>query len=149
MAKAIAEKPIFMCWGEGEENWGENPPKESIESTELAQAVGYRKASTVQFCEPTTEGDIVIPTGRFKISEAPTNHLHFKFNFDFEDAQGKTIQEIGVLVGTAIQDNMPEGQEYFEVDQIKDQGSLLLIEYRKPLYREVGARETFEFVVSF
>ncbi len=149
MAKAIAGLPIFMCWGQGGPGWEEEPPAELVTAAALLDVVGYRAAASVQFCETATDGEISIPSGRFTVSQEPTNHLYLRFVFDFEDAEGKTIREIGVMTGTTTIPDLPEGQHYFLPEQVQSAGDLLLLEHRKPLYREIGVRETFEFVVTF
>lgn len=149
MAKAISNLPVYMCWGQGNPEWGETPPAEEVTATALLDAVGYRTASSVQFCEPSIDGAIAISSGRFAVSQDPTNHLYLKFVFEFEDAEGTTIREIGVMTGTVPITGLPQGQSYFQPGEITSAGDLLLLEHRKPLYREVGVRETFEFVVTF
>lgn len=149
MAKAIKNLPIFMCWGEGATEWAETVPDEEITATALSNVVGYRKSTAVQFCLPAPDGSITIPSGTFNTSETPTNHLYIKFDFDFADATGKVIREIGVMVNTTANEGLPAGQGYFAPTEIASAGDLLLVENRKPIYREVGVKETFEFVVTF
>lgn len=149
MAKAIADLPIFMSWGEGDGAWTETVPDELVTATSLQNVVGYRQATSVQFCEESPDGEISIPAGTFTVSETPTRHLYLKFVFDFEDASGGTIREIGVKTGTTTAEGLPEGRQYFLPAEITAAGDLLLIEHRKPIYREIGVRETFEFVVTF
>lgn len=149
LAKSIAIQPIYMGWGKGQSEWGESPPQESITSDKLFDAVGYRQATTVAYCQLADDGDIELATGRFKLSALPTNHLYFKFNYDFEDALGETLKEVSVMVGTEPLDNSPAGQKYFTPEQVKSTGTLLLLEHRRPLFRDQGVRESFEFVVSF
>ncbi len=149
MAKAIKDLPIFMCWGEGATGWTDTVPDEDIAATALSNAVGYRIATSVQYCTPVTDGTISIPSGTFDVSAEPTNHLYIRFQFDFADAQGSTIREVGVTTGTTVNADLPAGQTYFETTQIENPGDMLLLENRRPIYRETGVKETFEFVVTF
>ncbi|WP_073585037.1 hypothetical protein [Vibrio quintilis] len=149
IAQSIAAQPVFMAWGHGDTEWEETPPSESVTSTALLDTVGYRKASRVLFCEPDPDGEIVVTSGRFKLSDTPTNHLFCEFRFDFEDAQGETLREVGVMVGTEPKADAPAGQFYFQPEELEKSGTLLLLEHRKPLYRDTGVRETFEFVITF
>ena len=149
MAKAIKYLPIFMCWGEGASEWTDTVPDEEVTATALSTVVGYRVATSVQYCTPDTGGTISIPSGTFSTSETETNHLYIRFEFDFADATGETIREIGVMVNTTPNEGLPEGQGYFAVTDIASAGDLLLLENRKPIYRETGVKETFEFVVTF
>ncbi|CAM3692233.1 hypothetical protein VA7868_03739 [Vibrio aerogenes CECT 7868] len=149
IAQSIAAQPVFMAWGRGESAWEETPPSEPVTSTALVDTVGFRKSSRVLFCEPDPDGEIVVTSGRFKLSDTPTNHLFCEFRFDFEDAQGETLREVGVMVGTTPKADTPAGQFYFKPEELDKDGTLLLLEYRKPLYRDIGVRETFEFVITF
>ncbi len=149
LATSVANQSVFMGWGRGESHWGEPPPAESISSNQLIDAIGYRKATTVAFCQLDEAGDIELPTGRFSLSDQATNHLYLKFNFDFEDGLGETFKEIAIQVGAEPVDLLPIGQKYFTPEQLKSTGTLLLIEHRRPEFRDQGVRETFEFVVTF
>lgn len=149
MAKAVADQPVFMCWGKGDENWPSPPPDESINASELIDVVGYRKATLISYCEPDPNGEIVIPSGTFTLSQENTHHLYLRFVFDFEDGLSETIREVGILIGTEPKPGLPPGQYYFTPDQVETAGMLLLVEHREPILREMGVRETFEFVVTF
>lgn len=149
MAKAIAEQPIYMCWGKGNETWPTDPPQEGVEQIGLLDPVGYKKHTTVSFCEPNLAGEIVHPSGRYSLTQVPTRHLHFRFIFDQEDGLGETIRELGVMIGTVSSLGLPEGQTYFSPTEIEDAGLLLFLEHRAPLYIGEGVRESFEFVISF
>ena len=148
MAEAMAAQPVFMAWGRGDPEWGESPPGESVEATALNQVIGYRKAARVRFCTPDPEGDIVVSSGRFRISDTPTNHLYLQFLFDFNTAPDEVIREMGIYLGAQPNAGLPPGQEYFQPDELEHKGTLLLLEYRKPLYRDIGVRETFEYVIT-
>jgi hypothetical protein len=150
MATAIKDLPIYMCWGEGATEWAETVPDEVVTATALSNVVGYRKATSVQYCTPDeASGTISIPSGKYSTSTTATNHLYIKFVFDFADATGNTIREIGVKVNTTAKDTVATGQEYLDTTEVENVGDLLLIENRKPIYRETGVKETFEFVVTF
>ncbi|WDE04669.1 hypothetical protein SG34_025620 [Thalassomonas viridans] len=149
LAEFVASQPIFIGWGRGDVSWGDNPPAEQITSTALLDALGYRKASRVKFCQPDSEGGIEVPTGKFSLVESPTNHIYLEFNFDFDNALGETLREVGVMVDSQPKAGLPDGQYYFTPDELESTGSLMLLEHRKPLFRDQGVRETFEFVLSF
>ena len=65
------------------------------------------------FCVPDEQGDLVTPTGRFAASEQLTNNLHMCFTFDFEYSPREIIQELGIMVNTALAENLPDGQKIF------------------------------------
>lgn len=126
----------------------DTPPEETT-ATGLLNEVGRRTVDEVLFCVPDENGDLITPTGRFTASNEPTNNLHLRFTFDFEDSPTETIRELGIMVGTEMIDGLPAGQRYFSPAEIANPGILLVLEHSVPLVRTVATRETFSFVVTF
>ncbi|WP_214303309.1 MULTISPECIES: hypothetical protein [unclassified Wolbachia] len=127
----------------------QSTPPEPITSQKLLNELGRRTADEVLFCKGDENGELITPSGRFKSSAVPTNNLYLKFTFDFTDAANQVIRELGVMVGTKIKEGLPEGQRYFEPQDIEDPGILLVLEHTVPLIRTAATRETFSFVVTF
>lgn len=142
-------RPIHLGWGSGDPAWDTTPVPESISDSALVNEVGRRRVSVVRFCEPDANGEIVVPTGRFKESETPTKHLYMRFNFDFFDAPTASIREVAVFIGTETDPELPPGQMYFEPADIVDTGTLLVIERTDKFDRSASVRQSFEFVVTF
>ncbi|WP_264688660.1 hypothetical protein [Wolbachia endosymbiont (group B) of Catoptria pinella] len=130
-------------------DYTESTPPEPINSIKLLNELGRRTADEVLFCTGDENGELVTPSGRFRSSNVPTNNLYLKFTFDFTDAANQVIRELGVMVGTKIKEGLPEGQRYFEPQDIEDPGILLVLEHTVPLIRTAATRETFSFVVTF
>lgn len=124
-------------------------PPEDITATSLQNEVGRRVVDEVVFCVPDEQGDLITPTGRFAAVAEPTNNLHMRFTFDFDDSPGEIIRELGIMVNTSLDDALPAGQEYFQGADIVDPGILLVLEHTVPLVRTAATRETFSFVVTF
>lgn len=124
-------------------------PPETLQATALIDEVGRRQATTIAFVTPDGEGEIVVPNGRFALSETPTAHLYLEFRYDFDDAAAATIRELGVYVDTEIDPGVPSGQRYFEGTEIAAPGILLVLENILPIVRTPATRETFVFVISF
>jgi hypothetical protein len=93
-------------------------PPEPITSADLLHEVGRRIADEVIFCTGDENGDLITPTGRFKTSSTPTNNLFLRFTFDFDNASNQIIRELGVMVGTETNPELPPGQRYFEPQDI-------------------------------
>lgn len=127
----------------------QDTPAELITSTTLLKEVGRRVVDEILFCVGDEDGELITPTGRFKLSNVPTNNLYLKVTFDFTDAANQVIRELGVMVGTRVKEELPLGQRYFEPQDIEDPGILLVLEHTVPLIRTAATRETFSFVVTF
>ncbi|MCG7536497.1 hypothetical protein [Pseudoalteromonas sp. OOF1S-7] len=148
LARSVAQTPLYLAWGRGDGNW-QTPPSEPISAAQLADPLGYRKVKIQGFCEPDEQGDIEVQGARYRHCAEPTRHVYCQFIFDFEDAQGETIRELGIFSGTTFTTDVPGGQVYVSPDQVVSPGTLLLLDHRAPLVREPGVRESFEFVMSF
>ncbi|CAH9057742.1 hypothetical protein PSECIP111854_02059 [Pseudoalteromonas sp. CIP111854] len=149
LAKAVERKPIYLAWGQGAIEWDSQLPPEPSTSTELANTLGYRKATRVLFCESDDEGEIQVPNGRYKIVNYPTPNIYCQFNYDFADGLSQTIRELGLMVGTLPKPELPAGKLYLQPHEVADKGTLMLLEHRPAIYRDQGVRESFEFVISF
>ncbi|MDA0910762.1 MAG: hypothetical protein O2809_04290 [Proteobacteria bacterium] len=124
-------------------------PLEPIIASTLLHEVGCRIADEVIFCTGDENGDLITPTGRFKASSTPTNNLFLRFTFDFDNASTQVIRELGVIVGTETNPELPPGQRYFEPQDIINAGILLVLGRTVPLIRTAATHETFSFVVTF
>ena len=159
IAQSIKNQQIHLAWGEGSESLEKTA--ESVESplsdnlsedilaTGLVKETGRRLADEVLFVEGDDDGNLITPTGRFREVDYPTNNLYLRFTFDFCDASNKTIRELGVFIGTKTKSDLPNGQRYFEINEITDPGILLLLEKTVPLIRTAATRESFSFVITF
>ena len=156
LASEVHKLPIYMAWGEGNEEWKGNDLSDTVdvEDRALLSPVGVLKVTEKCFVEPVTDeskAEIDVDSGLFNRSDnngdTATKHLYMKFQFDFDHAEGKTIREMGVYVGTAL-----SGDPLYvdlENTEIEDLGDLMLLEHRRPIHRDEGVRETFEFVITF
>lgn len=126
----------------------EHPP-EAIAQTALLREVGRRVVDEVHFVAADPDGEIVVPTGRYRLSNEPTNHLFIRVRFDFEDAATSVVREQGLFVGCTTDPALPIGQKFFIPAQVSDPGILLVLQHSVPIVRQPSTRETFEFVVTF
>lgn len=126
----------------------EHPP-EPIERTELLDEVGRRVVDEVHFVREHPEGEISVPTGRYRVCEQPSNHLFVRVRFDFEDAANAVVREQGLFVGSVTDPGLPLGQKFFTPSEVQEPGILLVLQNSVPIVRQPSTRETFEFVVTF
>lgn len=124
-------------------------PPETISQAALLGEVGRRVVDEVHFVAAHAEGEIVVPTGRYRISATPTNHLFVRVRFDFDDVATSVIREQGLFVGTQTDTALPLGQKFFLPAQVTEPGILLVLQNSVPIVRQPSTRETFEFVVTF
>ena len=124
-------------------------PPEPIGQTALLREVGRRVVDEVHFVAADPEGEIVVPTGRYRLVAEPTNHFFIRVRFDFEDAATSVVREQGLFVGTQTDPELALGQKFFIPAQITDAGILLVLQNSVPIVRQPSTRETFEFVVTF
>lgn len=148
MAAAIAALPIHLAWGSGDPAWDATPVPEPTDATALVDEIGRRLATQVQYVVPAESGEIIVPNGRFSVSETITNHLYMRFAFDFGDAPASTIREVAVMVGTAVNPALPPGQRYFVPADLTDPGMLYALERIPKFDRSPAVRQTFEFVIT-
>ena len=148
-AAAIKAQPLYMAWGSGDVAWDTDPAAEPADAIALVNELGRRRVTQVIFCQPDTQGELVVPTGRFTVSEAPTKYLYMRFSFDFTDAAASTIREVAVFSGTTPKASVPSGQEYIVPAEIEDPGLMLALEHIDALVRSASVRQQFEFVIQF
>lgn len=149
MAKGIMEQNIYLAWGTGGEDWGEEPPLESLESAALANEIGRKSIYRAMYVVPDDEGEIVLSYGRFAVSKAPTRHIYLHFEFDYTDGGTSVIREIGIFVGAKLKEGFPPGQTYFLPEDFEDRGVLFVVSHlEKKKERSPVNRGGFEIVVS-
>lgn len=148
MAVAIKARPLFLAWGTGSPDWDDAPINESLEATELASEVGRVAVSVSGYAVPDPVGIIEVPTGKFSLSETPTNHLYLRFDYGFADAADQVIREAGLFIDTEIVSGLPAGQRYFTPAEVVIPGSLVALEHFPAVIRSPLVRQQFEFVLT-
>ena len=149
VATAIKAQAVHLAWGSGSVEWDVSQPPEGLTTTVLLDEVGRRRATQALFCVPSETGEIVVSDGRFTISTEPTKFLYLRFAFDFLDAPDENIRELGIFVGTVLNDAVPENTDYVTPEDVEYPGQLLVLEYIQKLVRSSQIRQQFEFVIQF
>jgi len=153
VAVSLMAQPLHFAWGRGDAGWDLTPVGASQSATSLVSEVGRIIPSIIGYCVPVGSGDplpddIIVPTGRYRASESPTNLLHVRCDFDYGDAVTESIREAGLFMGTVVADGVAPGQRYFEPGEITEQGMLLAIERFPRIIRSSQVREIFEYVLE-
>ena len=150
LAIAVASQPIHLAWGHGDAAWDAAPAPEPSNATALVAEVGRRLATFVGYCEPDPAGEIELPGGsKFTVVPGPTRFVYVRFVFNFEDAAGETLRELGVFLGAVPVGGLPAGQRYFTAAQVAQPGRLYTLERIPKLTRNGAVRQTFEYVLPF
>jgi hypothetical protein len=160
LAAALAARPLHLAWGYGNPEWDDLDPIDyppSTGDTALIYEIGRRKLTMQQFVLEDENGSITVndvddPTIKRRFTPSPnnvpTNHIYLLFNFDFEDAPGSTIREIGVFADTVTAPELPPGQQYFTPEEIVSPGILVALERLPYFIRQLSVRQTFEQVIT-
>ena len=122
--------PIHLGIGTGSSNWGSTPDPPDYEATSLIDEKGRKKLTRYFFVNEDDNGDISMPGGRkYKQSAVPTRQLYCHFVFDYGEGVADAIREVGIFINTKIKDGLPNSQTFFTPDQIKDIGTLVMLEH--------------------
>lgn len=144
-------RSLHFAWGRGNPAWDAAPEPEPTTASALVDEIGRRSVTQAQFVQPDPAGEIELPGGqRFTPSPAPTKWAHVRVVFDYNDAAGETVREVGLFFDTQVDPALPAGQRYFTPEQLINHGRLKVLE-RLPnkLIREAGVRQTFEYILPF
>jgi hypothetical protein len=149
MAQAVKNQTMHVAWGTGDEAWDSEAVPEDTVQEALLNEVGRRIVDEVFFCVPDDQGELEAANGRFSLSDEPTRNLFIRVRYDFADAAGHTIRELGLFINGKTDDDLPPGQQYFLPQEVTDPGILLLLEHEPAMIRTPAVRESFSFVVTF
>jgi hypothetical protein len=150
LARSIAAQSIYLAWGRGSAEWDDQAEAEPTDAQGLVEEIGRRLVTAVQYVQPDPMGEIELPDGsRYGTSATPTQWLHVRWTFDFDDAAGKPVREIGIFVGGTTAAGLPPGQRYFTPDQVVTPGDLYCLERIPVFVRNGGVRQVQEYVLPF
>jgi hypothetical protein len=148
LAASVKARVAHLAWGIGNPAWGNTPPPPPVDASTLVSEVGRRQATSIDYCLPDNAGPIVVPDGRFVVTQTPTNHLYFRFFFEFEEGLGSVIREQAIFLDTVKAPNVPAGKFYLAPSEVADPGRMLVIQRSAPIVREITTRQLFEIVVT-
>lgn len=148
LATALMLRSIHLAWGTGLPEWDDTPYPEQMDAEGLVAEVGRRKATSVLYATPDGDGSIVVPNGRFSLSDEPTPFIFAQFDFDYDDASDATIREIAVFSGSTVDPSLPPGQMYFAPGEITNPGTLVVLEHVEKIPRSQNVQQAFRFVIE-
>lgn len=154
LAEAITRQTIHLAWGRGRPEWDTSPQTEPSDRSELVDEVGRRIVTFKGYARPVVSPDepaeIELPDGsRYTASSTPTTYVYVRTVFNFEDAAGETIRELGLFVGGKPASGLPAGQRYFTPAQVAEKGRLYLVDHPGTFTRSAHVRNTFEYILPF
>ncbi|GKT21642.1 hypothetical protein [Acidovorax sp. SUPP3334] len=142
--------PIYLAWGRGLPQWDAQIEPEPTTSLTLVDEIGRRLATSVQFAEPHADGEIELPdASRYRVSVAETKWLYVTWVFNYADAAGETVRELGVFLGGELVAGLPPGQRYFTAAQVAQPGDLYTMERFDKFTRSASTRQVQAFVLPF
>lgn len=147
-AAVLKARTLHLAWGSGDPGWDAAALPEPLSAEGLTNEIGRVPASATGFAVEDPDGPIETPTGRWSLVEDPTPNLYLKFDFGFADASDATIRETGLFMDSVIASGLPEGQRYFEPDEVVDPGTLVALEHFAAFPRSPLIRQQFEFVLT-
>lgn len=148
LAVLIKGRPLFFAWGSGDPAWDAAPVNPALQATALTNELGRVAITVSGYAVPDPVGEVQVPTGRYRLTNTPSNHLYLRCDFGFTDAVDQVIREAGLFMNSVIQQGLPAGQRYFTPDQVVAPGSLVALEHFPPIIRSPLQREQFEFVLT-
>lgn len=148
LAIAVVAQPLHLAWGSGAAAWDAATPAEPVDATALVAEVGRRTVTTVRYCTPDANGDLIVPTGRYLASASPTNSIYMRTDFDYTDGSSAVIREFGIFMGTQLKAGLPSGQLYFAPADIASPGTLLTLQREAKITRSAATRQSFELVLT-
>lgn len=150
LARAIAAQPIHLAWGRGLPVWDALPEPEPTNATALIDEIGRRAVTQVGYVLPDEDGEIELPSGvRYTAAAEPTQWVYIRFAFNYQDAEGETIREMAVFLGTQPIAGLPAGQRYFTPAQLASPGDIYALERMTAFPRSGAVRQVFEYVLPF
>ena len=145
LAEALKDRPVLFGIGGGLSEWGEEePPAAALDSIGLVTPIIYKSAHVVQYVTPSPTGEVVLASGRYAVSETPTNHLNFQLMLDYGDVT-EDVREIHVYVDPTL----AAGQQLFTPTELESTGRLLVSERRKALTFDGNVGAMINQVVTF
>lgn len=148
LVAVLIQLPLYLAWGEGNPDWDDTPMPESLSAVGLTAELGRVSKTMAAFAVADELGLIVTPTGRYTITQTPTNLLYVRFDFGFADAADKVIREVGMFVNCIPLPGLPAGQLYFTPAELASAGTLMALEHIAPVIRSPLTRQQFEFVLK-
>lgn len=150
LARAVATQPLYLAWGRGLPAWDAETPPEPTTATGLVDEIGRRLITAVQYVVPDAAGEILLPDGsRYAAHAGVSKWVHARWTFDYGDAAGEQVRELGVFIGGEVQAGLPPGQRYFPAAQVVNPGDLYTLERFAAFTRNPATRQVQEFVLPF
>lgn len=151
LVESLLNENLYVGLATGLETWDdpETFQAESREITDITNAICFIKINDKQFVSANEQGSIILPQGRFEISNTPTPNMYLKASLNFTEAPTAIIREVAVFKDIQLKESVLPGQIFFTTADVQSHGHLIFIDRQTtPINRSAGRRETFEFVIT-
>lgn len=149
LAEQFMAQAAFLAWGAGQAAWDTTPVDEPTNATALVAELGRRKAITQAYVVADPAGPIELQSGRYRVSTTPTPLVYLRFVFDYTDADGATVRELGIFAGATAKSTVPATKTYWVPADLDKPGRCYAIDRVKAFPRVNTVRQVFEYVVPF
>lgn len=151
LAEALKGENLYLGLSSGKVTWdsADTFEAETRALTDITNAICFVKITDKQFVSSNNQGSIILPQGRFEISNVATPNLYLKASLNFTEATTAVIREVAVFKDIVLNNTVTEGQTFFDTSHVTSHGQLVFIDRQtSPINRSAGRRETFEFVIT-
>lgn len=133
----------------------EYPPPATIETTQLDEAIGYKKVETVYLVVPDEAGTISYRDSSWRV--VPANEaiaegarwVYIDCHLRYDELPLVDYRQIGVFSRLTLADGVPEGKFNLLPSEVGDNGILEIVDNRKRTPRQIDMKEKLSIVIEF
>lgn len=130
-------------------------PPPTKQTTALVSEVGRCRITAVDYVEPLEDAAdpdarfVVVGEEKFAFSTMPTSRLLVRARLGESDAVGQDILEYGLFMGCEVDEALPDGQQFYEPNQVTGSGQLMIAQTRSPVPHDgtIGLDTTIVFEI--
>ena len=132
-----------------------NPPRPELTS-ELEGLLGVKKVERMYLVVPDVNGSLLYRDTRWSVVglddafNEGARWVYLSTSLSYNELPiDISYRQIGIMTGVQRVEGVDPSKYTLELDEISDQGITEVIDYRKPIYRELDQREELVLIVEF